>query len=90
MLLNHGVTCTLVNIALLRQKVLVPPCTFYSIPGTRSHIDASSLGDQDPERRNPSDARSHALSFDLTSYLKPIGHRASIRSFLQSSHWCMT
>ena len=33
--------------------------------------------------------RSHVLQSDLTSYLKSMNHRISIRSFLQSSHRCM-
>ena len=43
----------------------------YSILDTRSHIDVSPHGNAYSERRNSSDARSHALQFDLTSYLKP-------------------
>ena len=53
------------------------------------HIDASSHEDAYSERRNSSDARSHVLQIDSTSYLKSIDHRISIRSFLQSSHRCM-
>ena len=45
MLPDHGVTCTLVNIALLRHKVLAPWCTFHPSLGTRSHIDASPHGE---------------------------------------------
>ena len=41
MLSNHDVICTLVNIALFRQKILVSPCIFYPILDIRSHIDVS-------------------------------------------------
>ena len=81
---------TLASIARLRWKVLVPRCIFHPILGTNCHIDALPHGDAHPERDNPSDIWSHALQFGPTSYLKPKGHRTSIRSFLQSSHRCMT
>ena len=41
MLSNHDVICTLVNIALLKQKVFVLWCIFYSILDINFHIDVS-------------------------------------------------
>ena len=50
MLSNHDVICILVNIALLRQKILVSSCIFYSILDIRFHIDASSNEESISER----------------------------------------
>ena len=75
MLSNHDVICTLVNIALLRQKILVSWCIVDSILDIRFHIDASSREESNSERctfQIRSITRSHALRFDFTSYLKSI------------------
>ena len=76
-------------IATLKSRVLALWCIFHLVLDINSHIDASSHEDAHSERRNFSDIRSHVLQFNLTSYLKSIDHRISIRSFLQFSHRCM-
>ena len=72
-------------IAELRQLIFASWCIFYSISNIRFHIDAS-FHENSKHDRNFSDARSHALQIDFTSYLKSW---ISIRSFLQFSHRCM-
>ena len=75
-------------IAELRHRVFAQWCNVYSISDINFRIDVSFHEDSEHDR-NFSDVRSHVLQFDLTSYLKSIDHRISIRSFLQSSHRCM-
>ena len=93
--MNHNTSRQCVAIAfsfsrqLFRHKIFVSWCVVYSILDINIHIDVSSHEDAYSERRNSSDARSHVLQIDSTSYLKSIDHRISIRSFLQSSHRCM-
>ena len=70
-------------IALLRQLIFVSWCIVYSILDIRFHIDVSF---RENTFRTSSNARSHVIQFDFTSYLKSINHRISNRSFLQSSY----
>ena len=86
---DYDVICILVNIALLKQKILASWCIVYSILNIDFYIDVSFHEDAYSKRRNFSDVRSHVLQFDFTSYLKSLNHRISIRSFLQFSHRCM-
>ena len=67
MLQDHDVICTLVNIALLRQKILALWCIFYSILDIRCSIDATSH----------EEANSESLilqSLDRTSYKSILRH----------------
>ena len=57
-------------IAELRHRVFAFWCIFYSILDINFRIDASSHEDSKHDR-NFSDARSHVLQFDFTSYLEP-------------------
>ena len=75
-------------IAEFKQKIFASWCNVYSISNINLRIDASSHEDSKHDR-NFSDARSHVLQFDFTSYLKSINYRISIRSFLQFSHRCI-
>ena len=72
MLSNHDVIRILVNIALFKQLILASWCIVYSIRNINIHIDDSLHENAYSERRNSSDARSHVLRFDFTSYLKSI------------------
>ena len=74
---------------ILKHKILVSWCMFYSILDINFHIDVSLHEDAYLERRNFSNIRSHVLQIDSTSYLKSTNHRISIRSFLQFSHRCI-
>ena len=88
MLSDHDVICTLVNIALLKHKILVSWCIFYSILNIRSHIDAL-LHEETQNVFNHSIARLTIRSYVIFEVNKSSNFDSFVSAFFASnlSRW---